>query len=494
LDSAITRQARQTIPQIFAAEGEAGFRERESAALRRVCGEESAVISLGGGALLNETNRTLAESAGRVICLEASLETLVSRTTAQAGSRPLLVADSGSAAARLAELLEQRSTHYNSFPLRLKVTNAVPSVNQRALQVMLGVYQVSGMGHPYRVHIANGAIKNVGHLLSGVVAPSPVLIVADTNTARLYGEVATDSLSGAGFKPSLLTIESGEANKTVGTVEQIWQAARQAKIDRSGMLVALGGGVVGDLTGFAAATWLRGVSWAVVPTTLLAMVDSSLGGKTGADLPQGKNLIGAFHPPAIVISDPEVLHTLPRTELCSGLAEVVKHGVIDDPVLFEDCAALAGRPEAVCGDALFVARAMAVKIRTICADPYEKGVRASLNLGHTIGHGIELAMNFSLTHGAAVAIGMVAVVQLAERLGKLKDLQLSARLSEVLTGLGLPVELPVELDHKACLEAIRLDKKRAAGVVRFVLPRQIGEVETGVEIPENLLREVLYDV
>jgi 3-dehydroquinate synthetase len=223
------------------------------------------------------------------------------------------------------------------------------------------------------------------------------------------------------------------------------------------------------------------MDWVAVPTSLLGMVDASLGGKTGADLPQGKNLVGAFHAPRLVLADPEVLATLPPAELRSGLAEVVKHGVIADPVLFAQCAA--GEAAAAADWASLVSRAMAVKIGVIQADPYEGGRRAALNLGHTVGHGVELASDFRVRHGEAVAIGMVAEARLAARLG-LAEAALPQRIAAALRGLGLPVEIPGDLAATAVIAAMRLDKKRRRGTVRFALPRAIGRVEVGVTIPE----------
>jgi 3-dehydroquinate synthase len=246
--------------------------------------------------------------------------------------------------------------------------------------------------------------------------------------------------------------------------------------------VGLGGGVVGDMAGFAAATFMRGCNWVAVPTTLLAMVDASIGGKTGFDLPEGKNLVGAFHPPRMVLADPKVLSTLPERELRAGLAEVVKHGVIADAELFELCAkgwdvVSACLPE-------IVRRGMAVKVKIIEKDPYEKGTRATLNLGHTIGHAVELVSGFGLLHGEAVAIGMVAEARLAERLMVAGD-GLSETLASILSALGLPVEIPEYLARADLIHAMRVDKKKAAGVVRFALPVKIGEVKAGVAV-ENL--------
>jgi 3-dehydroquinate synthetase len=226
---------------------------------------------------------------------------------------------------------------------------------------------------------------------------------------------------------------------------------------------------------------MRGVAWVGVPTSLLAMADSSLGGKTGFDLPEGKNLVGAFHSPRLVLADPDVLQTLPEVEFRSGMAEVVKHGIISDPALFALCAA---GYEAVKNDlANLVRRAMAVKIRVVEADPFERGIRAALNLGHTVGHALEFVSGFRLRHGEAVAIGMVAEARLAEHLA-LTSGGLSERIAEVLQGLTLPVEIPPDLRRGDILKAMWVDKKKASGIVRFALPVAIGKVEVGVALDD----------
>jgi 3-dehydroquinate synthetase len=236
------------------------------------------------------------------------------------------------------------------------------------------------------------------------------------------------------------------------------------------------------MAGFTAATFMRGCNWVCVPTTLLSMVDASIGGKTGFDLPEGKNLVGAFNPPRLVLADPDVLSTLPERELRSGFAEVVKHGIIADPELFDLCAqgwetVNSRLPEVV-------RRGMAVKVKVIEDDPYEQGVRAALNLGHTIGHAVELVSGFSLLHGEAVAIGMVAEARLAERLA-VAGPGLSEALKSTLTALGLPVEIPKDLEREKLISAMKVDKKKRSGVIRFVLPVKIGEVKVGVVV-ENL--------
>lgn len=273
---------------------------------------------------------------------------------------------------------------------------------------------------------------------------------------------------------------------SIETVASLWEEFLHAGVERGSTIIALGGGVTGDLAGFAAATFLRGVAWVNVPTTLLAMVDSSIGGKTGADLPQGKNLIGAFHSPRLVLADPQLLHTLPNREIRSGLAEALKAGIIADPLLYRLCAA--GWPEQMEDVDLLVSRALAVKARVIEEDPYEKNIRQSLNLGHTVGHGVELASGYRLSHGESVGIGMVVEARLAEHIG-IAQSGLANEISATLTRLGLPTRTPLEISRKAVIVAILLDKKRRRGQIHFALPEKIGKVHVGVVVDqwENLI-------
>jgi 3-dehydroquinate synthase len=318
-----------------------------------------------------------------------------------------------------------------------------------------------------------------------------VVLVSDENVAKLHAGRAAASLQTAGYLVRTAVLPPGETHKTYAAVARLWEAFLAAGIERGSTVVALGGGVVSDLAGFAAAVFLRGVRWAVVPTSLLAMADASLGGKPGADLPQGKNLIGAFHPPSLVLADPALLASLPEAELRSGLAEVVKHGILSDPALFAACAEgwqrlHSGGFNLAAWDEI-VRRAMAVKIRFIEADPYERGQRAALNLGHTVGHALEQVTHYQTRHGEAVSIGMVAESRLAEQIG-LAERGLAGEIAAVLRGLGLPVEVPAGVSRESLLEAMRVDKKRASGKVRFALPVRIGEVRWGVTVdPDQIL-------
>jgi len=479
LDAEIVAFTGTTIPQIMAEWGETGFRDIESTALRRAIKGPARVIALGGGTLLRGQNRTRAEAKGQVISLTADVETLVERLEQDQNERPLLA---GELREKLIDLLERRSEHYRSFDLRVATDGLSLEDIAWYIQLLIGRFRVRGMDRPYDVIVQSGGFDQLGELLRQRNLKEPVVIVSDENVAPLYAERIMSVLLRSGFQSTLITIPAGEGSKTLETVTRLWHEFLSLGLDRKSTLLALGGGVVGDLAGFAAATFMRGMPWVALPSTLLSMVDASLGGKTGFDLPEGKNLIGSFYSPKLVVANPYLLSTLDDAELRSGLAEVVKHGVIADPALFTLCS---GGFEAVKADLLpIVQRAMAVKVQVIEADPYEQGIRAALNYGHTVGHAIEKVSNYKIRHGEAVAIGMVVEAKLSENLwicGK----GLSNRIAATLMTLGLPVEVPPELPRKELIAAMRNDKKRETGVVHFALPEDIGAMQIGVKL-ENL--------
>jgi shikimate kinase/3-dehydroquinate synthase len=478
LDEVIESRTRLSIPEIFASQGEAGFRQQERAALLDVLAQQAGVVALGGGALLSQDNRSIVEASGLVLCLAADFEVLLERGLDSSVERPLIQADPRS---RLATLMAQRGPHYASFPQQLDTGRRSLEESAWEAQTRLGFFRVSGMGSAYDVRVLGGALAGLGPALEARDLQGPVAVVSDENVSPLYAEAVLCSLENSGFQASQVVIRAGEAHKTIQTLQDLWAAFLEARLERGSTVIALGGGVVGDLAGFASATYMRGIRWVAVPTSLLAMVDASLGGKTGADLPQGKNLVGAFHPPALVLADPETLSTLPEDELRNGMAEVVKHGVLADPALFALCNRRWGTINKEWGE--LVRRAMAVKVRFIQEDPYEKGRRAALNLGHTLGHAIELASDFRLRHGEAVAVGMVFAARLAERMG-IGEQGVAKEIITALQGLGLPTEIPYGLDREQVLAAIGRDKKRAGGATRFVLPVKIGDVRWGVEVSE----------
>jgi 3-dehydroquinate synthase len=467
LDSEIENSAGKTIPQIMDGQGEPVFRDLETAALNALVNKNESVIALGGGALLRDENRAFAERNGKVVLLMAELSTLLERLQNNSGKRPLLAGDLST---KLSSLLAKRGEHYNSFRLLIHVDGKTAGQNAHRVQVALGRHHLSAMGE-YDVIVQN--VEQVGDLLHDRGLQNPI-IVTDENVAKFHIENVLALLREAGFEPKSVIVPAGEKFKTLDTVSSIWKSFLENGLDRKSTVIALGGGVIGDMSGFAASTYMRGIAWVAVPTTLLSMVDASLGGKTGFDLPEGKNLIGAFYPPKLVLADPQLLKTLPERELISGMAEVVKHGIISDPELFSLCRHslewIKDNLEEV------VKRAMAVKIKVIEEDPYEKGFRAALNLGHTIGHAVELVSKFNLRHGEAIAIGMVAEAKLAERLTVAGN-GLSDALAESLSALGLPIHIPKELSRDEIIRAMRVDKKKNANEIRFALPAEIGRVE-----------------
>ena len=356
--------------------------------------------------------------------------------------------------------------------------------------------------NPYPVVIGEGGLKVLGPqcLGQGIKAGTKVLVVTNPEVQAHYGKHALASLEASGLVPSLLVIEAGEAQKTPATVAQIHDAAFNQKLERGSLIVALGGGVVGDMAGFAAATWLRGIPVVQVPTTLLAMVDASIGGKTGVNHPGGKNLIGAFHQPRLVLIDPATLTTLPAREFRAGMAEVIKYGIIGDAALFDqlEAAALAdpagglASQEAV-GPAFLqeILRCSAgAKAKVVAADEREGGLRAILNYGHTLGHVVEALCGYgTYLHGEAVAIGMVAAGEIALAMG-LWSTRDQARQRAVIAAAGLPLAWP-QLDPGAVLACLQGDKKVREGQVRFVLPTAIGAVEIRSDVEAAVILEAL---
>lgn len=501
LDQRVEKRTGISIPEIFAKVGESGFRQLEQAELKEVLTLKWGVIALGGGALLDRENRACVEAAGPILCLSATPEALLERLGSTPVERPLLSDDKEDLpdGSHLMDLLVDRNSHYASFGYQIDTVTRTPEQIVWDIQILLGAFHLRGMitparGEPvprddtvrpqplgYDVRVEDGALDALGSALKTRDLTGPFAIVTDENVAAIYLPRALDSLQEAGYLAKPVIIPPGEVSKSINTISYMWKQFLEIGVERASAVVALGGGVVGDLAGFAAATYLRGVPWVILPTSLLAMADASLGGKTGADLPQGKNLVGAFHAPQLVLTDPGALATLPQVELRSGMAEVIKAGIIGDPTLFAECAQGWQHLESNWDD--LVRRAMAVKIQVIEDDPYEAGLRAVLNFGHTIGHAVELASNFKLRHGEAVAIGMIAESRIAEQIG-LAESGLSDQIKNVCARLGLPTEVPGNLHQEAILDAMQVDKKRARGRVRFALPCWVGKVKSGVEVED----------
>jgi 3-dehydroquinate synthase len=347
-----------------------------------------------------------------------------------------------------------------------------------------------------RVRIASGALDGLGAFTRDLTGAARAAVVSDTRVAALYGARARRTLARSGIEATLITVPVGERSKRAAVLERLWGQLAALDLARGDVVVALGGGVVGDLAGFAAASWLRGVAWIGVPTSLLAQVDSSVGGKTGIDLAAGKNLVGAFHQPAGVLVDPRVLATLPARERRAGLAEVVKMGMACDEALFawaeRHAAALAAGEIAALAEA--VSRAIRVKARVVRRDERERegGARTALNFGHTAGHAIEAARGYrGIRHGEAVAIGMRVAARLSEREGGLAAAA-RARLEALLDALHLPRTMP-PTPLAEILAAMRHDKKRGASGVRWVLTPRIGHASVPRLISGRLVRAALRE-
>ncbi len=492
MDDTIVARAQMSVPDIFARHGEARFRQLERDVIRELAEQRGLVIATGGGALVDAANRELMVRTSLVICLAASVSAIEERVGGDR-SRPLLAGDD--ARQRIADLLSQRAAAYAEVPYRIgttgrsvaEVADDVITLARRGLGGVLRLPVATPDGGGYDVLIGRGVLAELPALLAERNLVGQVAIVSDEHVAATWAEPLRQALAGAGQGAAVIVLPSGEAHKTLATVARIYEALVAAGIDRNGSVLALGGGVIGDMAGFAAATYLRGVAFVQAPTSLLAMVDASVGGKVGVDLPQGKNLVGAFKQPRLVAIDPEVLASLPAAEFRNGLAEVVKHGVIADPELF---AQLEGEgPEAI---ESLLARALRVKIAIVQRDPYEHGERAFLNLGHTFAHAFEQVSHYAVPHGQAVALGVVAAAHLAADRGACAP-ELPARITAVMARLGLSVTLS-GYDPAAILQAMATDKKRQAGRLRFVLPHAIGQVELHDDVTPQQVLEALIPI
>ena len=436
LDERIVAEAGMSIPEIFKTRGEAAFRDLESKVLWEVVSEPK-VVSLGGGTLLRDENRALCEESGTVFCIDTpSDEELARRIGAAPGSRPL------------GDKAKERAAHYASFPNRV----AAFFDAQSSLVVV-------GRG----------------------IAPAILArrnIVADETVSRLWA-------GRLGVSP-FATIPSGEEHKTPATVASLWQAFAEKGLGRKDTVVALGGGVTGDLTGFAAATWMRGISWINVPTTLLSMVDASTGGKTGCDLPEGKNLAGAFHFPRLVVIDTDFLETLSPKLISDGRAEMVKHEAIggrswSSELELESGEGDFGWSKGSGVSAKEIAENLMVKVGIVREDPLETlGRRILLNCGHTVAHAIEKATGYRVSHGEAVAIGCVEEAKIAVRRG-LAPASWPEEFAARFAAANLPISLPAGLSLDELVPLMRGDKKREGGAVTFALPCGWGDVR-GVKI------------
>ncbi len=526
-DDLIVQKAGKPIPRIFAEDGEPRFRQLERQSLKQVCRRKRLVVATGGGVILDEDNRDLMVRSGVVICLEARPETIYRRLLRDAteGTNPMVrpLLQGPDPLERIRHLKAYRQPLYAECHWTVQTDSL--TLEEAAEEVIRGWQQASkGVEAPARVggsrqeadapycltHLADLVVRaasatypvfvrplgEIGRLMAQVGLRGTAFVISDENVFANYGPPAEESLWEAGFRVVSYRLPPGEESKSLAMLSKLYDWLLACGPERGHALVALGGGVVGDLTGLAAATLLRGMPYVQAPTSLLAMVDSSVGGKTAINHPLGKNLIGAFYQPSLVLIDPATLQTLPQRELISGWAEVVKHGLIRDAAFFEFLREGAGSLLSLEEEPLrqAVLRSVAIKADIVSRDERETtGERSLLNYGHTLAHGLEAATNYGrFLHGEAVAIGMVGAGRISRQMGLLSAEKAEAQ-EKLLERFGLPTRCS-DVDRERVLEAIALDKKMRAGKIRWVLLEDIGRAVLRDDVPVDLVARVLDTV
>ena len=483
-DDLIIERTGLAIPEIFAQMGEAGFRAWEAAICAEVAqADDVQIISTGGGAFLNPANRRAFQSATQ-ICLTASPSTIYHRL-AEDNTRPLLQSENPEQ--RIQELLYARQALYSQFRWQIDTTGLyIEDVTQKTLSIW---EQDSALRQPeirvntpdssYPILFGEGLLQNIAEILDIYgLAGRRTVVITDTNVVSLYGEALVGQLPNA----ALSTMTAGEPYKNMESVTRLLDSVARHKLDRRGLIIALGGGVVGDTAGYVAASYMRGVKLVQIPTSLLAMVDSSVGGKVGVDIPMGKNLVGAFKQPELVLIDPTVLETLSEEEFRSGMAEVIKCGFIADPDLLNPELPLLER----------IRKTVQVKIDIVERDPFEHGERAHLNLGHTFGHAIERVSDYSWRHGDAVGVGLIGAAILSHKL-MLIDEATVKQVCQIVRDTGLPTYYRHYLPE-SIYEAMALDKKWKDGRSHFVVLQGIGQLAVVRDIPREVILAVLEEL
>ena len=492
-----------SIAEFFERHGEAEFRAGERRVLRRLLNGPRCVVATGGGAFMDGETRAAIRAEALSVWLRCSLATLVRRTSART-HRPLL--RQGDPEAVLAQLMEARHPIYAEADVIVQCGDDNPEVTTARVMEAIAAYvppirvQVPLASAPYTVLIGDGLIACAGAHLASVLPQKRAVVITDENVAALHLRPLLASLAETGIETSQVVVPAGEATKSIAFYGRVTDALLAQGVERRTAIVALGGGVVGDLAGFAAATTLRGLPFVQIPTTLLAQVDSSVGGKTGINTGAGKNLLGAFHQPLAVLADTAALATLPPRELRAGYAEIVKAGLIGDAPFFGWCqshgeALLAGDRAA---QAEAVAHACAFKAAIVADDEREEKPsdgRALLNLGHTFAHALEAEYGYGgeLLHGEAVAVGLGLAFQLSEALEVCPRFT-ARRVIAHIASCGLPAELHA-LDRRfsatGLVAHMRRDKKMRDGRLAFVLARDVGQAFTSRDVPEAAVLSVL---
>ncbi|MBI4214163.1 MAG: 3-dehydroquinate synthase [Chloroflexi bacterium] len=502
-DVEIERRAGKSVAAIFADEGESVFRQLESDVLRDVSARRAGVVATGGGAPTDPSNRTLIRAAGPVFWLDATAETIARRLGDGAALRPLL---QGDVLASLERLRSLRVNAYQACGTRIETQERSPFeiADEIVRELRSSGYfapaawtdgltapvWVNTSGHSYPIYVGSGLVERFPEILQRHGLEGRLHCLIDKRVASLHGAAFASSLKkGDTWHPT----EAGETQKTLAHTYELYDELLAERPERSDTLVAIGGGVVGDLVGFLASTLLRGMRFVQIPTTVLAQVDSSVGGKVGVDHPRGKNLIGSFYQPCLVLADLDVLGTLPPREIAAGLAEVVKIAVVQDADLFDQVEASAESLSALDREAMepTIRRAIELKANLVEQDERDVlGIRALLNYGHTLGHAIEAATDYGrFLHGEAVAVGMTAAGRMAAWMGG-HPAEAVERQDGLLRRLGLPVSA-ASVPRERIKDALGLDKKRQAGNLTWIIPTGLGSARSGVEVPGELVDRVM---
>ena len=520
-DAEIEAAVGKSVQKIFEQEGEPAFRLMEKRSLQEACSRRGSVISTGGGAVVDPENRDLMLGSGYVVCLDALPETIYRRLAGDGKSvadRPMLNAPDP--LKRIKALKESRQRYYSLAHHTLNTDDLTVTRAAQEVVAALGSPQshrdtemedrdmaavVTHAGGSYPVLVGRDLLNDFGPRIVGLGVKGPVYIVSDERVFPLYGRPAQISLQRSGVEAHCFIVPSGERSKSLELAEAIYGWLAQRRAERGHGVVAVGGGVVGDLAGFVAATYLRGMRLIQVPTSMAAMVDASIGGKVAVNLPVGKNLVGAFYQPRMVLADVSALATLGRRELAEGWAEAIKHGLILDAELFDFLEVHAdelldpktyGPGASDGGDGLDVAteaihRSVAIKARIVTEDERETlGRRILLNYGHTIGHALEAATDYGeYLHGEAVSVGMMGAATIGEALG-LIDGEVVQRQRWILERFGLPTSA-AGVDPQRVLAAMSLDKKTEGGSVKWVLLEGVGRAVVRSDVPRMLVEETV---
>ena len=525
-DGEIERREGMSIPSIFAQHGEVYFRQREHELAVELAERGACVIATGGGMVIDDDTRNTLLASGVGVCLTATPDVVLQRVGGEAAAqrRPMLAPSTGSGGSvveRITHLLKERAPKYARFHYHVDTSQRS---SYEVAEIVAEIYtdeqarvtvSIPSAGANYDIVLGDGVLDQLGFMLASKGWSAPFAIVSDSIVSSYHGGRTLLALQRAGLRGFIHTMRSGEAHKTLASVEAMYRAFSEHGMERNSPVIALGGGDVGDVAGFAAATYLRGVPFVQVPTTVLAMADSSVGGKVGVDTPFGKNLVGAFKQPDLVVMDTSTLLTLPMRELRCGMAEVVKSAILLGSEPYAHLQAWlrikpmsqaepfhTGEDGWITSDLInSTVDAFLMKRDVVQEDPFEHGRRALLNLGHTFGHGIEAWSKFQIQHGEAVALGMVCAARLSQAMGLCSEADANDVI-ELLQLVGLPTSMAdvhrftddLSFDVDAIWRMMQSDKKKRAGKLRFVLLSAPGNAFVCDTVEEDAARRALLSI